>query len=53
MYDLEWLQPLGFNNSYALMMRKKQAEKLNIRSISDLKGYIEKQKAAGENSPKP
>ncbi|MGD2295144.1 MAG: glycine betaine ABC transporter substrate-binding protein, partial [Candidatus Aminicenantes bacterium] len=37
MYDLEWLQPLGFNNSYALMMRKKQAEKLNIRSISDLK----------------
>jgi osmoprotectant transport system permease protein len=41
LYDLEWLQPLGFSNSYALMMRAKQAEKLNIRTISDLKKYIE------------
>ena len=28
--------PLGFNNTYAIGMRAKQAEKLHIRSISDL-----------------
>jgi len=30
---------LGFNNTYALVMRKDQAAKLNIHSISDLKGH--------------
>jgi osmoprotectant transport system permease protein len=40
-YDLQWLQPLGFNNSYALMMRENHAERLNIRTISDLKNHIE------------
>ena len=38
-YDLTWLKPLGFNNSYALMMRRQQAKKLGINSISDLKSY--------------
>ena len=28
--------PLGFNNTYALAMRDDQAQKLNIRSVSDL-----------------
>ncbi|MCS3531706.1 ABC transporter permease/substrate-binding protein [Chryseobacterium sp. JUb7] len=36
-YGIQWLKPLGFNNSYALMMRRKQAAELNIKSISDLK----------------
>ena len=40
-YQLEWLEPFGFNNTYALMMRNKEAEELNIRSISDLKNYLE------------
>ncbi|MEQ8704073.1 MAG: ABC transporter permease/substrate-binding protein [Phaeodactylibacter sp.] len=35
-YDLKWLAPLGFNNTYALMMREAQAEALNIRTLSDL-----------------
>ena len=35
-YGIEWLKPIGFNNTYALMMRKKQAENLGINSISDL-----------------
>lgn len=35
-YQLEWLKPIGFNNAYALMMRRKQAAKLGIVSISDL-----------------
>jgi osmoprotectant transport system permease protein len=40
-YGIQWLQPLGFNNSYALMMRKKQAGELHIKSISDLKKYLD------------
>ena len=31
--------PLGFNNTYALAMREDLAEKLNIRTISDLKNH--------------
>jgi len=40
-YNIKWLKPIGFNNAYALMMRRKQAEKLNIKTISDLKRYLE------------
>ncbi len=40
-YGIEWLRPLGFNNSYALMMRRDQADELHIRSISDLKKYLD------------
>ncbi|MFP3590441.1 ABC transporter permease/substrate-binding protein [Chryseobacterium sp. SIMBA_038] len=39
-YGIQWLKPLGFNNSYALIMRRKQSKELNIKSISDLKNYI-------------
>ncbi len=39
-YGIEWLQPLGFNNSYALIMRRKQAEELKIKNISDLKKFF-------------
>ena len=41
-YNIQWLKPIGFNNAYALMMRKKQAEDLNIQTISELKMYIDK-----------
>lgn len=41
-YHLEWLKPIGFNNTYALMMRKDDAQKLGIKSISDLKNYLSK-----------
>ncbi len=37
-YGLQWLSPLGFNNTYALMMREAQAESLNVKTISDLVG---------------
>lgn len=40
-YGIEWLKPLGFNNSYALMMRRKQSQQLKIKSISDLKNYLD------------
>jgi osmoprotectant transport system permease protein len=35
-YAFTWLKPVGFNNAYALMMRKEQAAALNITTISDL-----------------
>ncbi|MEO6838170.1 MAG: ABC transporter permease/substrate-binding protein [Ginsengibacter sp.] len=41
-YHLKWLKPIGFDNSYALMMRKAESEKLGIKSISDLKNYLNK-----------
>ena len=37
---LIWLEPVKFNNTYTLMMRQKQAEKLAILSISELSDYL-------------
>jgi osmoprotectant transport system permease protein len=34
-------QPLGFNNTYALVMRRSEAERLGVRTISDLRKYPE------------
>ena len=42
LYNIKWLQPIGFNNAYALMMRQKQANDLNVKSITDLKEYLDK-----------
>jgi osmoprotectant transport system permease protein len=39
-FDLKWLKPIGFNNSYALMMRKEQAQSLHIESITDLTKHL-------------
>ncbi|MEJ7560317.1 MAG: ABC transporter permease/substrate-binding protein [Pedobacter sp.] len=41
-YQIKWLKPIGFNNSYALMMRKKQSQSLNVTSITELKNYIDR-----------
>jgi osmoprotectant transport system substrate-binding protein len=35
-YRLTWLKPFGFNNTYTLTMRRDQARKLGIQTISDL-----------------
>ncbi len=35
-FDVEWLQPFGLNNTYALAMRSDLASELEVRSISDL-----------------
>lgn len=35
-WDLVWLQPFGFNDTYALAMRRPDAQKHAIKSISDL-----------------
>ncbi|MFD2863423.1 ABC transporter permease/substrate-binding protein [Mucilaginibacter antarcticus] len=41
-YKIKWLVPIGFNNAYALMMRKKQAGQLAVKTISDLKQYLDR-----------
>ncbi len=41
-YHLKWLQPVGFNNSYALMMRREQSKRIGVNSISDLVNYLDK-----------
>lgn len=38
-FDLEWLEPWGFNNTYALALRKETVEKLGLETISDLKEH--------------
>lgn len=35
-YDLLWLAPFGFNNTYVLMMRSDRAQALGVASISEL-----------------
>jgi len=39
---LVWLSPVKMNNTYTLMMKKPEAEKLKISSISDLATYVKK-----------
>jgi osmoprotectant transport system permease protein len=42
------LGPLGFDNAYALIMRRDQAERLNIHTIADLAPYAAKFSIAGD-----
>lgn len=41
-YNLMWLKSFGFNNTYTLTMRRDQARRLGIQSISDLAEYVGK-----------
>ncbi len=40
-WDLRWLDPFGFSNSYALAMPRERAEALGIRRISDLSDHAQ------------
>ena len=40
-FQIRWLKPIGFNNSYALMMRRKQSQELDVNSITKLKNYLD------------
>jgi osmoprotectant transport system substrate-binding protein/osmoprotectant transport system permease protein len=40
-FGLSMTAPLGFNNTYALVMRRSEAQRLGIRTISDLQKYPE------------
>ncbi len=41
-YQIRWLKPIGFNNTYALMMRQKQSAELGVLSITNLKNYLDR-----------
>jgi len=43
-YNLIWLKPIGFNNAYALMMRRQQSNELSIHSITELTKYVNNEK---------
>jgi len=38
-FNLVWLKSWGFNNTYALVMRKEQADELKVSKISELKPH--------------
>ncbi|HJQ25998.1 MAG TPA: glycine betaine ABC transporter substrate-binding protein [Blastocatellia bacterium] len=35
-FNCEWLQPLGFNNTFAILVRGDDARRLNLKTISDV-----------------
>jgi glycine betaine/choline ABC-type transport system substrate-binding protein len=37
-FDLIWLSPLGFENTFAVVVRRADAERHELRAISDLRG---------------
>jgi osmoprotectant transport system permease protein len=37
LFDLRWLRPIGFNNTYAIAVRRKDAEQNGWSTISDLR----------------
>ncbi|HDQ40621.1 MAG TPA: glycine betaine ABC transporter substrate-binding protein [Desulfonatronum sp.] len=39
---LVWLDPVDFNNTYTIMMRKEDSEQLGVKSISDFGRHVEK-----------
>jgi osmoprotectant transport system permease protein len=34
-FDLEWTEPLGFNNTFAILIRGEDAKKLGLKTVSD------------------
>jgi glycine betaine/choline ABC-type transport system substrate-binding protein len=34
-FNLEWTEPLGFNNTFAVLVRADDAKKLNLKTVSD------------------
>lgn len=38
-YDIKWFDPIGFNNTYAITMRREMAEDMGIEKLSDLPEY--------------
>lgn len=45
-YQLEWTPPLGFNNTFAMIVRKEDAQGLNIQTLSEAAKYTPKWRAA-------
>ncbi len=46
-HDFSWLAPLGFNNTFAILVRDEDANNWEIESVSDLAAYMQ---AIGNNN---
>jgi osmoprotectant transport system substrate-binding protein len=44
-FTVEWLRPLGFNNTFAIIVRGDDARRLNLKKISDAAPYTSKWRA--------
>lgn len=44
-FGLEWTEPLGFENTFAILVRGEDARRLNLRTISDVAPYAPKWRA--------
>ena len=44
---IEWSAPLGFNNTFAIVVRPELAERLGLRTIADLRAYGEMRLGSG------
>ena len=44
-FQLRWTEPLGFNNTFAILVRRADAEGYHLRGISDLSGVAPRWKA--------
>lgn len=47
-WDLLWLEPFGFNNTYTITMRRSQAEELGLTTISELAAHLRDEEQARE-----
>lgn len=47
--NLEWLEPLGYSNSYVLVMLRQKAEQLGVTSISELSSVSHNLRLRGTN----
>lgn len=46
-WNLHWLDPIGINNTYAIAMRREDAEELGVTKISDLEPHAGDMSLAG------
>ncbi|MEK6286829.1 MAG: glycine betaine ABC transporter substrate-binding protein [Acidobacteriota bacterium] len=44
-FNLEWLEPLGFNNTFAILVRGEDARRLNLKTISEAARYAPRWRA--------
>ncbi len=44
-FDVEWMEPLGFENTFAIVVRGEDARRLKLKTISDVARYAPKWRA--------
>ena len=49
-FNMTWIEPFGFNNTYTMAVKREIAEKYNLEKQSDLAGYAADWKLAGDDN---